>query len=909
MKTSKKIMSGTSAALLVASTLAGPLFAAKTANACLPQTTQQPTFNSAVLSSSAGSSQVKTAKDVAFENLEKATADLNSAKQEVSEAQETRDDALAVKEQKTQEVAEIENSATEIKEEATYEIVQASQASQEQLKQAQDVYDNAISDANAASEKLEETNKKVTEAQQALENAVNELEAVEKASAEEKKQLEEAEATKQTAADELEKSEADVADAEKELEKCETDLENKQTEKAKTDEALVNARAKAESSNGAFIEAQAKVNAAKKALSAAETERDSAQKELNEKQAALKTAQEALARAQEENKANEAAVAKGSLGFFESIGSSYAANIVQNPEATSGLKDSHTEVGAASDATSLDNMKKAIERMAKVNELRTSLGLPELKVYDSLVAISQIQTNFAAVEIDHAKLHGATFNVGENLAWGYSDPFAGWYTKEKDAFDAFYKAKTGSTSTITGAEAYNWARTNYDGDASIGHYLSIINPDYTYTGFAYSNKNTRYRACDGETFTKATDTILKKSGDAVYTFAEYKARFMEYYNKVMGAVDPNLSANVSAAQAEAENAQSVLDGKKSAYEASNAAYSAANSKAEAMSDTLKADEAEVALLEEEIDEQTAEIKTLRANKTAAETDLLVKKQIRDQNVSAFEAASQKLEELKESMQDLTAAKKAVTIANSALEEAKGDKQKAEEELASANSAVLSTFDNLEAAEEVAMELAPYVSESEAEKLFFGDGPCTWGDNQKLTALAAYLAGKQAEYKQAVELLSGKQTELEEANSKYLASEESLKLANANYEVALQKYSQAKEAYESASNESTGEDGEEESDIDGDYPSENVQGGDDPSEEGDGPCKNLGNEEMPGTAGNTTQAAQLMPATQTLEKAEASDLVSENLPQTSDAGDLYWVGGTCLVAAGVSVAAKRKLHYN
>ena len=53
----------------------------------------------------------------------------------------------------------------------------------------------------------------------------------------------------------------------------------------------------------------------------------------------------------------------------------------------------------------------------------------------------------------------------------------------------------------------------------------------------------------------------------------------------------------------------------------------------------------------------------------------------------------------------------------------------------------------------------------------------------------------------------------------------------------------------------------------------------------------------------------MPAAQTLEKAEASQLVSENLPQTSDAGDLYWVGGTCLVAAGVSVAAKRKLHYN
>ena len=190
------------------------------------------------------------------------------------------------------------------------------------------------------------------------------------------------------------------------------------TAQARAQASLSEARADLVAAEAAKADADADAAAAAAAVSSAQSAYDAAD-------AALDAAKAELAQYQEKAKL-------GSLGFFQEVGSTYAASLLQDPEGTSGLENAYTNVGEVGDATSLDNMKKALERMSKVNDYRALEGLPPLQTFDTLIAISQIQANFAAEKRNHAGNYGSTFPVGENLSWGkISDPYAGWYTKEK----------------------------------------------------------------------------------------------------------------------------------------------------------------------------------------------------------------------------------------------------------------------------------------------------------------------------------------------------------------------------------------------------------------------------------------------------------------------------------------------
>lgn len=196
------------------------------------------------------------------------------------------------------------------------------------------------------------------------------------------------------------------------------------------------------------------------------------------------------------------AYAKGSLGFFEWLGAPGAA-------AAGILKDADpqvlatTTIGRAYDATSLENMKASIAWLKKCNQLRASEGtdprsgaaLQPLKVNLQLMAIAQVQANWSAEHVDHSGMYA----VGENLAWGYSDPFRGWYDEEK----AIYQA---GSSGVT------------------GHYLNIVNANYVTTGFAV-NQYGAYGITHGQTFSG------QEPGDSL-SVEEFEALFTAYYNGV-----------------------------------------------------------------------------------------------------------------------------------------------------------------------------------------------------------------------------------------------------------------------------------------------------------------------------------------------------------------------------------------
>ena len=146
-------------------------------------------------------------------------------------------------------------------------------------------------------------------------------------------------------------------------------------------------------------------------------------------------------------------------------------------------------------------MMKALDYIDEANALRKKEGKTELKVTDYMMAVAQAAVNEAAKTSAVPKAEG----VGFNPLWGYArddqDPFDYWYTKEKALYEA------GTT---------DWGKT--------GHYQNLVKDDYAVTGFAVNQKG-KYKATHGQTF------YFDLGKQETFTVAEYRTRFLKYYEK------------------------------------------------------------------------------------------------------------------------------------------------------------------------------------------------------------------------------------------------------------------------------------------------------------------------------------------------------------------------------------------
>ena len=137
------------------------------------------------------------------------------------------------------------------------------------------------------------------------------------------------------------------------------------------------------------------------------------------------------------------------MGFFESLDptdKSGAQSVLNGYILESdGKLDSelikYTELGAEKDATSLENMKAAIEYLKECNAIREKDGVAPLKVDYYTMALTQLKANWSA-KTDKGHYSGLYCN-GENIANGYggenNSPFKGWYTEEKVVYDYICK--------------------------------------------------------------------------------------------------------------------------------------------------------------------------------------------------------------------------------------------------------------------------------------------------------------------------------------------------------------------------------------------------------------------------------------------------------------------------------------
>lgn len=308
---------------------------------------------------------------------------------------------------------------------------------------------------------------------------------------------------------------------------------------------------------------------AKTALATAELEKTNQQNAVNDKtqektnlEQTIPSKEEELNQLKEKLNADKLAwenskveaqnqIAKGSKGFFETMNSELALKVLKNTQtgANGTLMTSHTQMGNAQDATSLDNMIKAIQYVKQGNVFRTAgdnnfTATNELRLTDELMAVAQLNANYSKTYSDgHSRYLGPFPRAaGENLAWG-GDPYNGWYTAEK----AFYDHNGGSV-TYGDNKTYrydNWLLN------TTGHYEHIMDQKFAYTGYGFASGTST-----------SAQVFWDITRDTSYTADEYLARLENYYNPLKEKAtngDSTLKSTYETTKQDVESKQQELE--------------------------------------------------------------------------------------------------------------------------------------------------------------------------------------------------------------------------------------------------------------------------------------------------------------------------------------------------------------
>lgn len=470
-------------------------------------------------------------------------ADLTTALETAKSEQATANEALTL----AQEKADATNT------ELTNAIADA-EAKKAAVEEASVAYNNAVADVtaktNIVAEKqaavdqfedengIENAKAELETAQADLASAQNNVTALQEAMAQAQTAYDTAVNTQQTAqtnyelaVGELETAKTNLVNAQESLNKAQTDYDANQKEiEAKNNEISV--------LNTQIANAQSEVDKA-------QADYDKALNDYNSTSSPLEQAKKNLADFESKYATELSRLTAGSKGYFESLGCSEdVLSVFKIDDSYQGEVAGYTHMGQTGDATSLENMKASIPYLRECNEIRKKDGLPELSVSMFMMAIAQVNANYAQVEGNHSSAYGTC----ENLAWGYGEagtgasPFRGWYDYEKKQYDA-------------GNHKFS----------EVGHYLNIVHPANTITGFALQKVNGVYAQefCEPNSFVK----------DVILSVDEFETSFNNYYDnlksvdaqhKALKDAVNNASGATTKDDTALKNAEALLNAKKNA---------------------------------------------------------------------------------------------------------------------------------------------------------------------------------------------------------------------------------------------------------------------------------------------------------------------------------------------------------
>ena len=429
-----------------------------------------------------------------------------------------------------------------------------------------EVATNALKDANAS---LEETN-----------NAIANIDSL----------IEKAESDKATADNNVKSAQAaydanktSADNANDDYTQAVANLDELKSAKDTADKNAANSKDAYETALSNYNTVKTDSDTKKSAMDSAKAELDTAKDELTNAESAYNTAvtsySDLVTKVDNLKEAYDTANSRkeqGTYGFFDSLGSTAAKNAL-----TSCKYKDYIQLGAADDATSLDNMALTFDHIRRLNTIRKSVGLGELKITSTLMAQAQADADYSDTIVAHAQ----QFNVAENVAWNYgTDPYLQWYDKEKAAFD-IRAEELGQTTELTGAAAYNFYTTHSDSISfsTYGHYLNDINPGHKTTGFAYMNRGTMN---NWKTYAQVFSGITSEKS---YTVDEYEDLFNQYKVDIDNAIKNyndavtekgNVEETMNQAGADKTIAENKVTAKQNAYDTACGSYNTSKTKLE-----------------------------------------------------------------------------------------------------------------------------------------------------------------------------------------------------------------------------------------------------------------------------------------------------------------------------------------
>lgn len=153
------------------------------------------------------------------------------------------------------------------------------------------------------------------------------------------------------------------------------------------------------------------------------------------------------------------------------------------------------------DASSYENLLITADYLEELNKLRLNdenfKGLKKLDTNFEILAKAMVSCNRS---VDYTLGHRGTFSVWENLAWGYADPFDGWYFKEKEIYNELLSIIKEKYSDLPENQAMDRAMEDYAKAHNmpnlpvIGHYTNILANELNVTAVTRNLKGIQFNS-------------------------------------------------------------------------------------------------------------------------------------------------------------------------------------------------------------------------------------------------------------------------------------------------------------------------------------------------------------------------------------------------------------------------------
>ena len=179
----------------------------------------------------------------------------------------------------------------------------------------------------------------------------------------------------------------------------------------------------------------------------------------------------------------DATMSEGAFAFFKWAGEKYP-EYKQDTENGLAILNEYLQKGdvkkTPEDATSYENMIMTADWLEQLNSLRLKdehfTGLTKLDTNFEILAKAMVSCNRS---LDYTKGHRHTFRVWENLHWGVTNPFKGWYDDEKLVYEELMNTINTKYSTEPTESAMEKAKADFmikhNGKKPvIGHYTNIL---------------------------------------------------------------------------------------------------------------------------------------------------------------------------------------------------------------------------------------------------------------------------------------------------------------------------------------------------------------------------------------------------------------------------------------------------